>query len=601
MSSYLTTDTFWKPLIEDACEYADKLQKPRDSRETRNKRAYQYFREEIGRSFHPYLELMIYELIDNPHLIMADIRGYRELAQKREVRAIPDLPKSSFRSQELRRGANQLYARKKFGFALKDYNESICSAPSDSEDLGIGYANRSALYYERGEFELTLANIALARKHNYPERFLPKLLAREEKCHEKRRERAMAGNAETPAKLALTSEVHPRIPFLSKDVSLRSLPVYGIGLVAEQDLTAGDVILHEKPLMVSEGESLKFRKCNCCLSENLLHLIPCPNCTWAMFCSEECLQKGLKVHRFECGVSTEMAKLADFLLGPRMFFHGLTLLGDDVDKLMEFCQAHQRTDETFFDLDYANYDPLAEFAVFIAAKSKVQLRRPPANDILQDMVRMYAVIYYSILMEVPLVRSLIVTEEHKDFMVKCFIDYMHLTMDMHMHIPSIFFNTGQLYPIASLCNHSCDPNTLLLDYGGRAKFVVLRPIRRGEQIFISYGPHFSQPPMQRPQKLREIGIDCVCDVCLKYKAWMTQYKKKNPIDPEDWAIVNSLALGLQADVAVDGLDFLRQLIQRYAAFYPQKDLATVLTVYGTHLKACHKLEMEQEMRKKVLG
>lgn len=39
---------------------------------------------------------------------------------------------------------------------------------------------RSVIYYEEDEYEFVRANIELAKKHNYPEKLMPKLLAREE-------------------------------------------------------------------------------------------------------------------------------------------------------------------------------------------------------------------------------------------------------------------------------------------------------------------------------------------------------------------------------------------------------------------------------------
>eukprot|EP01126_Amoeba_proteus_P002318 TRINITY_DN1072_c0_g1_i17.p1 TRINITY_DN1072_c0_g1~~TRINITY_DN1072_c0_g1_i17.p1 ORF type:complete len:128 (+),score=20.63 TRINITY_DN1072_c0_g1_i17:54-386(+) len=43
-----------------------------------------------------------------------------------------------------------------------------------------------------------------------------------------------------------------------------------------------------------------------------------------------------------------------------------------------------------------------------------------------------------------------------------------------------------LYPILSLINHSCDPNSVPIFEGRSVKLVCIRPIQPGDEITISY-------------------------------------------------------------------------------------------------------------------
>lgn len=94
---------------------------------------------------------------------------------------IPRRAKDNSRSKELRQKGNSLFGRGKSFDALELYNESICWADSqeNAEDLAIGYANRSAVYFKWKKYELCMRNIKLAKEAGYPKRLMDKLLKRE--------------------------------------------------------------------------------------------------------------------------------------------------------------------------------------------------------------------------------------------------------------------------------------------------------------------------------------------------------------------------------------------------------------------------------------
>lgn len=92
--------------------------------------------------------------------------------------------KSAEKSIELRALGNKYFSLKNKDYfkALEYYNESICHAPTDSEQLSIGYANRSAIYFDWKKYDICLENIELARKTGYPDRLMDKLNKREAEC-----------------------------------------------------------------------------------------------------------------------------------------------------------------------------------------------------------------------------------------------------------------------------------------------------------------------------------------------------------------------------------------------------------------------------------
>lgn len=535
---------------------------------------------------------MLQLLVENPQLLAedADIRTYRSYVDTNghcysNLQYI-DAPKCSVRAAELRRAGNQLYAKKLFEIALRKYNESICAAPNASKDLAIGYANRSAIYYEQGLYDVALANIVLAKKNNYPEELMPKLLSREANC------RSKLEDVRIPL-VEASLELNPKIPFLAKGIQGRMDPAQGPIMVAKRDFKAGDVILREKPMVACVAWENVFGRCNYCISTNLSHFIPCRNCTTAMFCDEECMRKGQSVHRFECGVCAGLSRMFDFWLGPRLFFHGLSLFNDDVTRMMKFCKKFQgNIDSCFYNLDYSKYSPLDEFRTFLTAKSR-RFEKPLYDNIIQ----LNAAIFFDMYMKVPLVQSLIATEEQKDFMQQCFVDYQIQKRNLAFRQTS----NGPLYPIASCFGHSCDPNTVLLnELGNELKMIVLRPIRRGEQIHFSYGPTYEQDAEQHEDQLLSLGFDCLCDWCHVEKRyeWMAKFTQPSCFDAGHWAVVKKL-INDEEQSCADKMNALQQFIQRYGFSHPQHDFANVLLVYRQALTDVHTAQMTLAMRRKI--
>ncbi|XP_065081821.1 SET and MYND domain-containing protein DDB_G0273589-like [Ochlerotatus camptorhynchus] len=536
-----------------------------------------------------------------PHLQNADVIAYRTYVLKNgpfiDESVAADLLKSNKKASEVRLVGNRLFLAKDSKAALEKYNESICWAEGNSEDLGIGYANRSAIYYDMEEYELSLHNIELAKKHSYPQRLMPKLLARELNCkekitngHSKRVQRCL--------KLAMNVEVNPKRPFMAAGIEQKELPSYGRSMVAERAFKAGDVILQEQAILTSISPELKFKNCNHCSVDNFHSLIPCPNCVSVMYCSVECLEKGLKFsHRFECGIAEKLHHISygssRIFMGTRAFFYGLTLFNDDVQKMMEYCKANDRTGADPFTLDYTDYDPLEEFKIFHKAKL-------PTNKFLyEDSFRFYAAVYYSIYIKHPLVRSIVTTRAQKDFMLHSFLDYMRIIGFLIIGPRQNF--TNQLYSIASVCNHSCDPNTAAATYFGQLKFIAIRPISKGDQILVSYGPLAREySDNERRQAIKMYHFNCLCDACnvVQLRCKLSAAKKLPPIPYKHLITVQKLIEDPNTNDA-GKLNMLQQFAERYVYAHPRNDYVVLLDIYRELLLTMFTKEVQDQLRAKA--
>ena len=68
-----------------------------------------------------------------------------------------------------------------------------------------------------------------------------------------------------------------------------------------------------------------------------------------------------------------------------------------------------------------------------------------------------------------------------------------------------------IHPTLALVNHSCEPNTVKVQHGGKTILVAARRIEQGEQICDNYGPNFYTSPLQ--ERKRELGFACTCTAC----------------------------------------------------------------------------------------
>ncbi|KAJ3201338.1 hypothetical protein HDU67_001396 [Dinochytrium kinnereticum] len=68
------------------------------------------------------------------------------------------------------------------------------------------------------------------------------------------------------------------------------------------------------------------------------------------------------------------------------------------------------------------------------------------------------------------------------------------------------------FPLASLVNHSCEPNVVTLYDGDVQTLIALRDVEAGEEILTSYIDPF-HPPEERRERLRRYGFECHCGRC----------------------------------------------------------------------------------------
>ena len=190
------------------------------------------------------------------------------------------ISKTNLRSDDLRVEGNQFYAQKKFYDALLRYNESLCWAEPESENMGLAYANRSAVYFEMKLFDECLRNVDLAKQNRYPEKNFEILKKREDKCAAMMKQSNGEQKAADPLKFfKLSYPANKKLPFFVDCLEMKCDKKYGRHIITNQSLRVGDVIAIEKPVCKVTYEKFIYQLCANCFEDRLLDLDPCFGCS----------------------------------------------------------------------------------------------------------------------------------------------------------------------------------------------------------------------------------------------------------------------------------------------------------------------------------
>ena len=258
--------------------------------------------------------------------------------------------KSSQVSNKLRQCGNKLYTSGKNKEALKTYSQSISFAENKSKELGLAYANRSAVLYALSNYLAAISDIEAAFDNFYPENLSFKLCERLGKCYmgienfknaeqnfklckeklnmsqlnedEKKtgnkkidefiikcREKATKENKLVEfinAKYELNTPeldedyINEKTPCTTKSFKIVENDTFGRYAVASKTITPGEIIAIEKAFTALCLPSCFRTHCYHCLKRFQI-LYPCQHCADINYCSIKCQHESWEqYHRHEC-------------------------------------------------------------------------------------------------------------------------------------------------------------------------------------------------------------------------------------------------------------------------------------------------------------
>lgn len=313
-----------------------------------------------------------------------------------------------------------------------------------------------------------MKDIAQALNHNYPEHLKPKLSVREKNSRNIESENYGKPHEEIPKIL----KKHPNIQSASDCIEIQEEENWGRFIVASRDIKIGEIVAIEKPfasILVNEFLS----HCHECISL-CYNLIPCENCTQAMYCSEKCRDVAFEgYHKYECSILATLRFLEFYklkLLPLRIAFLARNHYSENFEKKSEVYKSDC-------------YNEIHNLVSNTAKRPVSDLfERATAAAIISNLVKNY-------------------TNFFSDYSSSTFKEILLLHMQTG---PSNFHEINELAPSSSgvfepeeiasgafsflsLFNHSCCPNVTRFCYGPSLVVKAIQNIQKGEQCFDNYG------------------------------------------------------------------------------------------------------------------
>lgn len=385
-----------------------------------------------------------------------------------------------------REEGKQLFAEGKYFDAMKEFNNALKLAENESEELGLSYANRSSCFFYLNMLEECMIDIELATHSNYPEHLLYKLEDRVKKCTQL--VSILEPNSNQFREPELSFEEHIEFPGVADCLEIQQNDTFGRHVVALCNLKIGQTILVEPAYSIVPYSKSDYRsRCAHCLKE-YRNFIPCKNCVDVLFCDEKCMEQSF--HKYHCVMWVPEPDGEKFKVVLSTFFklnaafpdfdflvHTVKLLLKD--KHVAELSNEQRKFCRLFQLAH-NYEKKSD--------EEVETLRIVASHC-----------FHAIVKSLPDFKGKFSDLKRRRFLQHLIFHLCHITEYEHfMHeyllgkdddeISGSIFDgyASAMFLFGSHINHSCLPNVFWLTVDDRLICKVIRPIKRGEQIFRAY-------------------------------------------------------------------------------------------------------------------
>lgn len=429
------------------------------------------------------------------------------------------LPKKDNKlSIKYREQGNRYYIQKNFNKAMEMFHKGLCYAEINSVHISFAFGNRSLCLFDKQRYEDSLINIQLAKDANYPEELMFKLDNRKAKCLENIEPKNSAKSPNLP-KLSLEADI--QIPNMASVLEVKHNHQYGRHIITNSDIVVNQTVLIETPLSdVLIGS--EYLRCSHCLKENM-NFIACKKCVSAMFCDEICANN--PYHRYECDLYKLFGweddgcfrKLLQSIV--RLVLMGVTLTSTlNVDELMQLVAGCTGVDET-------TEIAIAEdsFRSKIETLLKLSCFIPTEKELYEGSIQV-ACLAYDLLLELTEIRRIFSTVAYQRFLMHLTVHFAgsfntnRLTLaDINSFGESVDYYGQAIFNIRSFLNHACVPNVVCLSYDNILVCKTIKPIKKGEQLFIDYIENDLKEERKtvRRGRLKDMyGFLCGCDLCL---------------------------------------------------------------------------------------
>lgn len=415
--------------------------------------------------------------------------------------------KNNVLSTRFRQLGNQKFAEKNWQDAMALYNCSLRYAEINTEYVGLAYANRSVCFLKLGMYDKCLIDIELAIKSHYPQHQMAKLEERRSHCLKQI-------NGATPNEATVQSlkgtptldfDADENFPGMANVLELKHSKEFGRHFIAKRDIDVGKTIIVDQALVTTNVTHEQLNICSACY-KNANNFIACANCSKSLFCDQNCAEDDL--HTIEC--NTNYAANDDLVVFVSRSVLRAIRFFDDAKELMDFVATVISEKQQMKNAPCPVVDMKSKYRLFLELNLWM-------NEQEKTQVIGHSSEVFEILMKILEVKSKFATQNQKRFL-------MHLCV-MHAYI--VFSNsykngsTGGIFLLLNHFNHSCAPNALVSYYENKAVVITSRRIKKGDQLFTTYGTFYLQTVsrIERQEALyQDFGFWCKCEKC-ENKKW----------------------------------------------------------------------------------
>lgn len=443
------------------------------------------WKKESHKSDAMYIDIFA-SLVQDPRVeYFTDFRNYKD-------------NKQSIKFREL---GNKEFASKNWSESMHLYNQSLRYAEIDSENVALAYSNRSACFFKLKIYDVALIDIEMAKNSpNLPARIIPKLETRKEECQK------LSNSTESSQYhgVELSYEANENYPCLANVLQIKHNKTFGRHLIANCDIPVGKTVLVEENFVTSKNYEDKICYTCCRCNENF---IACPHCPDVMFCNLTCMNTNL-THKWECGefsAFNQQNANTHSTIQMRMILLAIEIF-KDVTSLMHFIEDTLNEDPN--SMSTSQHDWISKYHLFFKLSTSAS-SIPGVWEKFSQPCRSI----YDQLLALPKVKALFNSEQKKRFLAHLIVHdlLIILTNSIGTDVQRI-----SVVNIWSLLNHSCAPNLFDLSKGEQRYCITIRPVKKGEQLFINYISRSSDLPTDERQKRLKAtkAFICKCEKCI---------------------------------------------------------------------------------------
>lgn len=302
----------------------------------------------------------------------------------------------------------------------------------------------------------------------------------------------------------LDFEANELFPSMANVLTIDMNSEYGRHIVATDDIDVGKTVMVER-CYFGDVTQKRYSTCNICL-RGYVNLKPCTKCSAVMFCMD-CEKND--IHRIECDIIKYYKINNENITNMRLVIRSIILAKNafpNVDELITV------VDEMLKNRTMEVPEKLTDAQSKYRAFFKLD---PNVSD--QTNVEFIFMTYQTIIVHPEMTAYFATAAQHR-FLMHLIGHHLNIILSRELDTETCGYYKHPSHKInftASYLNHSCTPNVLLTENNGYTVAITARPIKKNEQLFISY-VKLGSSKAKRWRDLAELNFNdfkCKCVSC----------------------------------------------------------------------------------------